>query len=183
MRINGKNLKLQLKRFKFYKQIKTVNNLKRIPMKLSELKSVLDKIETVEFTLPNGSLVPQHFHVTEVGQIDKRFIDCGGMLRKETVINFQLYTADDFDHRLSVQKLKSIIELSEKALGLEDLEIEVEYQSDTIGKYALEFNNSQLTLVSTQMACLAKDQCGIPERPTFQKPTVQNECEPGSGCC
>ena len=121
--------------------------------------------------------------VPELGQIDKRFIDCGGVLRKETVINFQLYTADDFDHRLSVQKLKSIIELSEKALGLEDLEIEVEYQSDTIGKYALEFKNSRLTLVSTQTACLAKDQCGIPERPAIQKPTVQNECAPGSGCC
>ena len=79
-------------------------------MKLSKLKTVLDKIETVEFALADGRLVPQHFHVTEVGQIDKRFIDCGGVLRKETVINFQLYTADDFDHRLSVQKLKSIIE-------------------------------------------------------------------------
>ena len=152
-------------------------------MKLSKLKTVLDKIETVEFALADGRLVPQHFHVTEVGQIDKRFIDCGGVLRKETVINFQLYTADELDHRLSVQKLKSIIELSEKALGLEDLEIEVEYQSDTIGKYALEFKNSRLTLVSTQTACLAKDQCGIPERPAIQKPTVQNECAPGSGCC
>lgn len=183
MRINGKNLKLQLKRLKFHIQIKTVNNLKRIPIKLSELKSVLDKIETVEFTLPNGSLVPQHFHVTEVGQIDKRFIDCGGMLRKETVINFQLYTADDFDHRLSVQKLKSIIKLSEKALGLEDFEIEVEYQSDTTGKYALEFNNSRFSLVSTQTDCLAKDQCGIPEPSAIQRSTAQNACAPGSGCC
>lgn len=183
MRINGKNLKLQLKRLKFHKQIKTVNNLKRKHMKISELKSVLDKIETVEFTLPNGNLVPQHFHVTEVGQIDKRFIDCGGILRKKTVINFQLYTADDFDHRLSVRKLKSIIELSEKALRFEDFEIEVEYQSDTTRKYALEFNNPRFSLVSTQTACLAKDQCGIPERPANQRSTVQNACPPHSGCC
>ena len=101
-------------------------------MLLSELKLTLNKIKTVEFTLPDGSLIPKHFHVTEVGQIDKRFIDCGGVLRKEAVINFQLYTADDFDHRLSVQKFKSLLDLSEKALLLDDLEIEVEYQTDTI---------------------------------------------------
>ena len=45
-------------------------------MKLSELKSILDEIETVEFELPDGNLIPQHFHVTEIGQVDKRFMDC-----------------------------------------------------------------------------------------------------------
>ena len=45
-------------------------------MKLSEFKSILNQIETIEFTLPDGSLIPQHFHITEVGQLDKRFIDC-----------------------------------------------------------------------------------------------------------
>jgi hypothetical protein len=32
-----------------------------------------------------------------------------------------------------------IIELSEKILGIEDYEIEVEYQAETIGKYDLSF--------------------------------------------
>lgn len=40
-------------------------------MKLSEVKNVLKKIETVGFQLPNGDLVPNHFHVTEVGKIKK----------------------------------------------------------------------------------------------------------------
>ena len=47
-------------------------------MKLSEIKSVLENLETISFELPNGELVPNHFHVTEVGQITKDFIDCGG---------------------------------------------------------------------------------------------------------
>ena len=112
-------------------------------MKLSELKSILDEIETVEFELPDGNLIPQHFHVTEIGQVDKRFMDCGGKLRKESVINFQLFSADDYDHRLSVQKLKSILKQSEQTLLLDDLEIEVEFQSDTIGKYHLDFEHSR----------------------------------------
>ena len=47
---------------------------------------------------------------------------------------------------MKLSKLKSIIELSEKTLGLKDFEIEVEYKSDTIGKYTIEFNNSRFSL-------------------------------------
>ena len=44
-------------------------------MTLSEIKNILNKLETVAFTLPDGTLVPEHFHVTEVGLITKNFID------------------------------------------------------------------------------------------------------------
>ena len=139
------------------------------------------------FTLPTGEQVPPHFHVTEVGNIQKHFIDCGGTIRKESVINFQLFTATDYDHRLSVQKLRSIIQLSEEKLGLENHEIEVEYQGDTIGKYGLEFKNGVFILISTQTDCLAKDKCGIPqEKPRLRLSTLQaqeSSCAPGSGCC
>jgi hypothetical protein len=156
-------------------------------MKLSEIKSALSKVNEVTFALPNGEQVPPHFHVTEVGNIQKHFIDCGGTIRKESVINFQLFTATDYDHRLSVQKLRSIIQLSEKKLGLENHEIEVEYQGDTIGKYGLEFKNGVFILISTQTDCLAKDKCGIPqEKPRLRLSTLQaqeSSCAPGSGCC
>lgn len=156
-------------------------------MKLSELKSKLTDLDTIRFQLPNGEYVPPHFHVTEVGKITKEFIDCGGTLRKEEVINFQLFTADDFDHRLAPQKLIKIIDLSEKQLGLEDLNIEVEYQGSTIGKYHLGFDNGTLLLLSTQTDCLAKDNCGIPQVKQKVKlsalPIASNACTPGSGCC
>ena len=112
-------------------------------MKLSEVKIVLQALETIGFQLPNGALVPNHFHVTEVGKITKHFIDCGGTVRNEEVVNFQLWNANDYDHRLHPEKLLNIIELSEKVLEIEDLEIEVEYQSDTIGKFGLEFSKLQ----------------------------------------
>src|SRR3954467_4347821 len=122
-------------------------------MKLSEVKKVLESAEVLHFTLPNGTMVPENFHVTEVGIISKDFIDCGGTVRKEKVANFQLWNAGDTDHRLKPQKLSSIISLSEKVLNMEDLEVEVEYQSDTIGKYALEFNGKNFLLTSTQTNC------------------------------
>ena len=156
-------------------------------MKLSQIKSILKTAEAVNFTLPNGTSVPEHFHVTEVGSITKNFIDCGGTIRKENVANFQLWDANDFEHRLKPQKLLNIIELSEKILGIEDLEIEVEFQGTTIGKYDLDFDGNNFVLINKQTACLAQDQCGIPtEKPKVRLSDMNSEtscCSPGGSCC
>jgi hypothetical protein len=156
-------------------------------MKLSDIKIILDKIEKVEFVLPNGENVPQHFHVTEIGRVEKKFVDCGGTLRKEVIINFQLWTADDYDHRLSAQKLKSIVEVSEKELLLDDLEIEVEYQSHTIGKYHLDYRDGKFMLKNTKTECLAGDSCLIPDEKNrvniVHIDNSQSNCNPESGCC
>ena len=117
-------------------------------MKLSEVKSALEDLQDVNFQIPSGELVPAHFHVTEVGEVTKHFIDCGGTVRHEKVANFQLWEANDYDHRLKPQKLKNIISLSERTLGLGDLEVEVEYQSSTIGKYDLDFDGQNFLLVN-----------------------------------
>ena len=152
-------------------------------MKLSEIKTHLANLNELEFHLPDGSVVPAHFHVTEVGQISKRFIDCGGTVRKEEVINFQLWEDGDFDHRLGASKLLSIISLSERLLNLEDHEIEVEYQGVTIGKYGLDFDGKSFTLTNTMTDCLAKDQCGIPPEKAKIRLGSNQVCTPGGGCC
>lgn len=152
-------------------------------MKLSEIKKYLNAAQTVTFELENGSFVPEHFHVTEVGIVSKNFIDCGGTVRNEKVANFQLWDANDFDHRLKPQKLLNIIALSEKVLGMEDLEIEVEYQSDTIGKYELGFKGENLVLLSKQTNCLAQDKCGIPDAQLKESTKKVSACTPGGGCC
>jgi hypothetical protein len=155
-------------------------------MKLSAVKSALKNLETIAFQLPNGELVPSHFHVTEVGKVTKHFIDCGGTVRHEEVVNFQLWSADDYDHRLHPEKLVHIIELSEKTLGLEDAEIEVEYQGNTIEKYGLDFDGTNFLLTTKQTDCLAKDNCGIPvEKPKVKLSELKKApvCEPNSGCC
>lgn len=154
-------------------------------MKLSEVKIQLKSLENVIFQLPNGSFVPEHFHVTEVGLVTKNFIDCGGTVRKESVANFQLWDANDFEHRLKPKKLLDIINLSEKVLGIDDLKIEVEYQDSTISKYDLEFNGINFKLLNKQTACLALDQCGIPSKIEIINLSDNNEscCSPNGNCC
>lgn len=157
-------------------------------MKLSQIKNELKSLSTIAFKLPNGELVPSHFHVTEVGKVSKHFIDCGGKIRFEEVVNFQLWEANDYDHRLHPEKLVHIIELSENKLQIPDLEIEVEYQMETtIGKFGLEFDGTYFLLTSKKTDCLAKDNCGIP----VNKMKVKLEnlkkkavcCTPQSNCC
>ncbi len=153
-------------------------------MKLSQIKESLNVLKQISFMLPNGALVPNHFHVTEIGKINKHFIDCGGTVRKEEVVNFQLWNANDYDHRLHPEKLLDIIELSEKVLNIGDLEIEVEYQAETIGKFGLDFDGTHFLLTTKQTDCLAKDQCGVPEEKSLiLKAEKASCCSPESGCC
>lgn len=157
-------------------------------MKLSKIKQILQSVENVKFQLEDGRFVPEHFHVTEIGKITKNFIDCGGTIRKEEKVNFQLWNANDYEHRLKPAKLLHIIQLSEEKLGIEDSEIELEYQDKTIGKYDLEFNGKNFILKNKLTACLAEDACGIPaekQKLNLSELTSnsENSCRPGGGCC
>ena len=156
-------------------------------MTVSEIKKHLQSVDALKFQLPSGDFVPQHFHVTEVGLVTKHFIDCGGTERFEKVANFQLWNANDTDHRLEPQKLLDIIALSEQKIEIGNFEIEVEYQSATIGKYNLDFNGNNFVLVAKHTDCLAKENCGLPlENAQKIKSNLQNPatvCAPNSGCC
>ncbi|MDR0194208.1 MAG: DUF6428 family protein [Myroides sp.] len=157
-------------------------------MKLSEVKSALTTMQNVVFKLENGSVVPAHFHITEVGQIDRNFIDCGGTIRKDQKVNFQLWIADDYDHQLKAEKLLNIIELSERLLGIKDGEVEVEYQRETIGKYnlALDKEANVFILENTMTTCLAEEACGFPigkQKVALSSLKAESCCTPQSSCC
>ncbi|MDZ7878798.1 MAG: DUF6428 family protein [Saprospiraceae bacterium] len=156
-------------------------------MKISELKSHLNDLNTVSFQLPNGQFVPAHFHITEVGLLTKHFIDCGGDVHEERMANLQIWVADDFDHRLAPQNFLNILDLSKKILNGNDVDIEVEYQTETIGKYGLDFSNNAFQLVAKETDCLAKVKCNIPQskpKIRFSELTLAGSgCTPGGGCC
>lgn len=156
-------------------------------MKFSEFKKSLENIEELSFTLSIGKKIPPHFHLTEMGVSSKKFIDCGNQLRTENKVVFQLWEANDYNHRLQSTKLAKIIESTEKILNPGDWEIEVEYQSDTIGKYGLELSDGGFSLTPLHTDCLAKDKCNIPtSKPRINIKDLQNSascCTPGGGCC
>ncbi len=155
-------------------------------MKVKELVEVLKTQASIGFVLPNGNSVPAHFHITEMGLVLKNYVDCGGKMRNERSATFQLWVAGDTDHRLTAQKFLGIIAIADGLYGIQDLEVQVEYQQETIGVFDLNYNGEKFTLQSKQTACLAEDACGIPEskmKVEIKNLGKVNACTPGGGCC
>lgn len=69
---------------------------------------------------------------------------------------------------------------------MEDLEIEVEYQAETIGKYDLGFDGAHFLLLAKKTACMAMEKCGVPaEKQKIKMVNLASgsACTPGSECC
>jgi hypothetical protein len=114
--------------------------------------------------------------------VSKRFIDCGGTIRSEEVLSFQLWVASDTHHRLTPSRFLKILNQAAPLLPPGDPDIEVEYQLETIGRYGLEFSGHSFVLTPKYTNCLAGDRCGI--EPVAEEAGVETiTCKPGSGCC
>ena len=140
-------------------------------MKLRELKNVLrtNPERHLRFLLPDGDTIPAHFHVTEVGHVAKRFIDCGGKLHdtSDTCL-LQTYVADDADHRLTGRVLAKILDLGQQVLPHDELEVEIEYDCCVVSQYSITGANVtashiDFALGAKKTDCLAKDRCGLEE--------------------
>ncbi len=151
-------------------------------MTLTELQVQLQELAQLRFWLPNGTAIPAHFHVTEVGLVDRHFIDCGGTVRHDQKLNLQLWYSRDVEHRLAPAKMLGILTKSVEALSLPDLEVEAEYQGETIGRYGLQAVEGGFQLVSLHTDCLAKELCGVPAAALVESGET-GCCTPGGGCC
>lgn len=153
-------------------------------MKTSEFKSRLETHSDLPlaFTLPDGSAIPAHFHITEVGRVDKTFLDCGGEPHLTSTCLLQAWVAKDTDHRLDAGKLRRIFDLATPILEGDDLDVEVEYEPSWVSQFAVESAIVENGVLHFQLGakhtdCLAKDTC---------LPAVVEQssgCSGGSGCC
>jgi len=153
-------------------------------MNVTEFRSLLSSHPDarIVFVLPDGGMIPSHAHVTEVGRVDRRFLDCGGTLRQASFCCLQTWVADDTQHRLAAGKLAAILERAAQPLDLGDLPVEIEYEDGFISQFpvlagrvhegALVF---ELGLKHTD--CLAKELCLLPGK------TEAPSCCGGSNCC
>jgi Family of unknown function (DUF6428) len=156
-------------------------------MNIQEFKKAIQIVDTLEFVLPNNTLIPAHFHITEMGLLTKNFIDCGNTIREEKLITFQIWFAGDFEHRLNTEKVLKIIDASKSLIGEQNLDIEVEYQTETtIGKFGLDFKDNKFHLTPKETTCLANDHCGIPlekMKMNIGESKIKENCCSDSKCC
>jgi hypothetical protein len=137
----------------------------------------------LHFALPDGELVPAHFHVTEVGRVRKDFIDCGGTTRSMTTCLLQVWIANDTEHRLNATKLAAILKLAGPLFGSENPPVEIEYEGAVVSQYPIADADATpkgllFQLGSKHTDCLAKDRCGVP----LASADVAAGCA-APGCC
>jgi len=138
-------------------------------MKLKEFKTLLEENRDKQFLiqLPDQSQVPISFHITEVGKIDKTFIDCGGKMHSMQTCQLQVWVGEDEDHRLEVGKLADILVLAKSIVSDDDIDVEFEYEDNVISQYPIrnywvDDNAVTLYLTAKHTDCLAKEICLIP---------------------
>ena len=157
--------------------------------------------QALRIVLPNGEAIAPHFHITEVGHLAKRFMDCGGTRRKTESCLLQTWVHTDVDHRLETSKLANILRIAGDVLPSLDLPVEIEHEAGVVSQYPVTAGSSDgqtLTLTLTtdlkHTACLAMDLCCAPAAATVaatppvttaDKPRIKAGacCTPGSGCC
>jgi hypothetical protein len=136
-------------------------------MKLHELQSILRAHPGAHprFLLLGGGQIPAHFHITEVGHVTKKFVDCGGTFREGETCVLQTHVADDFEHRLQAGRFADILDLGRPILPGDDLEVEVEWDCCVISQYPIASgwavaDRLEFQLASKHTDCLAKEKCG-----------------------
>lgn len=141
-------------------------------MNLIELTSQLRAHPGLNVSIlrPDGQRIPDHYHLTEVGHVAKKFVDCGGKFRaSETcVLQIHLGSPQDDGHRLNAGKFVKILDLAKPILPTDGLLVEVEYDAGVISQSplistAVVNNTLQLQLGAKHTDCLAKEKCGIEE--------------------
>jgi len=154
-------------------------------MKTSQLLTTLRQFPEhhLQYVLPDGGMIPMHAHITEVGRVDKTFLDCGDTIRRVSHLCLQAWVADDVDHRFTAGKLAMVIERAGPIIGSDDLDVEIEYEDGLISQFPLEeINDSRGALVfrlgTKHTDCLAKDICLPPP-----KDDEGSACCSGTGCC
>lgn len=112
----------------------------------------------------DGEPIEAHFHVTEVGRVQRDFVDCGGTVRRTVTCLLQTWVGDDTDHRITAGKLLKAFAHAGPVLGGEDLPVELEYETCNVVQLVLaevrrEADRFVLQLGSKHTDCLAKEFC------------------------
>ena len=159
-------------------------------MNLSELKSLLHEHAERHFRiqLPDGEAVPVSFHVTEVGRVQKTFLDCGGTLRESLTCQLQIWVGEDYDHRIETGKMASILDKAEAYLPEGTVPVEIEYEDRVISQYTIAGHEITADAVVLQLAhkhteCLAPELCGLPSLNRLPAIGGKNPCCGPAGCC
>ncbi len=135
-------------------------------MTVAALRTALAAAPALPLTVlwPDGDPIEAHFHVTEVGRVQKHFVDCGGTVRRTVTCLLQTWVGDDVDHRITAGKLLKAFDHGAAVLGTDDLPVELEYEACNVIQFKVvaverEADRFVVRLAGKHTDCLARDVC------------------------
>lgn len=132
----------------------------------------------ITLALPDGTTAPAHFHITEVGQVTRSFLDCGGKRHRLESCLLQVWVAQDYNHRIEAGKLAKIVGLASELFSDTKVPVEFEHEAPVltqmpIASFEVEKDTLIFRLIHKATDCLAKDIC-LP-KPDFTLPDIPNK--------
>ena len=108
-------------------------------MKLSVLKSILQKAYKIGFEFPDGKLIPSQYQVVKVGLQTEKMINLDGTIENTQCILVHLSPNPNFNHRRNPNAFLSLIKNAEASIKFPDVEVRVMlWNTSTASIYNLE---------------------------------------------
>jgi len=145
---------------------KILPDSKNSVMTVSTLQTVLSTAPQLPISVvwPDGEAIEAHFHVTEIGRVQRDFVDCGGTVRRVVTCLLQTWVGEDVDHRITGEQLLKAFAHAVPILGGEDLPAELEYESCNVVQLKVVSAGAEsgalvIRLGKKHTDCLAKELC------------------------
>ena len=159
-------------------------------MTLREFKALLhqNRDRLFQVVLPHGDAVPISFHITEVGRVEKTFLDCGGKVHTRKTAQLQVWVGPDEDHRIQAGKMADILDKSGAIVPDDTLPLELEYEREDgfvsqfpVASFEVSKSAVLLRLGVRHTECLAPELCLVPASESAPK-SISLALAPSNGC-
>ena len=152
-------------------------------MKLSDLKSILQKVYKIGFEFPDGKLIPSQYQVVKVGLQTEKMINLDGTIENTQCILVHLSPNPNFNHRRNPNAFLNLIKNAEDLMDLPDAQAQIIlWSAATASIYNLEKAEKYFKLLP-----IKTDSTINPTRITIQTtPLIDAASDPslpGNSCC
>ena len=152
-------------------------------MKLSDLKSILQKVYKIGFEFPDGKLIPSQYQVVKVGLQTEKMINLDGIIENTQCILVHLSPNPNFNHRRNPNAFLNLIKNAEDLMDLPDAQVQIIlWSAATASIYNLEKAEKYFKLLP-----IKTDSTINPTRITIQTtPLIDAASDPslpGNSCC
>ena len=152
-------------------------------MKLSDLKSILQKVYKIGFEFPDGKLIPSQYQVVKVGLQTEKMINLDGTIENTQCILVHLSPNPNFNHRRNPNAFLNLIKNAEDLMDLPDAQVQIIlWSAATASIYNLEKAEKYFKLLPIKTgSAINSNRITIQTTPLID--AASDPSLPGNSCC